>query len=245
MYPEVPAIFVDTGLEYPEIRRFVRTVDNVTWLRPAMKFKEVIKKYGYPVVSKDQSCAISRYRNTTSELSKKRRLTGWPGGKKGMISYKWRFLIDAPFKISDACCDVMKKAPLDKYVKETGRYPMTGMMAVESHNRQMQYVAQGCNAFDIKRPISWPIAFWLDTDIWEYLREYRVEYSSIYDLGEERTGCIFCCFGVTMESLPNRFQRMEKSHPKLHRYCMEKLGLREVLQYIGVEWRNSQLDMWK
>ena len=33
-FPDIPAVFVDTGLEYPEIREFVKTVPNVTWLRP-------------------------------------------------------------------------------------------------------------------------------------------------------------------------------------------------------------------
>ena len=37
LYPEVEAVFVDTGLEYPEIREFVKSVDNVTWVRPSEK----------------------------------------------------------------------------------------------------------------------------------------------------------------------------------------------------------------
>jgi len=59
MYPDVPAVFVDTGLEYPEIREFVRTFDNVEWLKPKMNFKQVIQKYGYPFISKEVSGAIS------------------------------------------------------------------------------------------------------------------------------------------------------------------------------------------
>lgn len=43
IYPDIPAVFVDTGLEYPEIRAFVKTVDNVTWLRPEMNFKKSSK----------------------------------------------------------------------------------------------------------------------------------------------------------------------------------------------------------
>ena len=54
-YPNVPAVFVDTGLEYPEIRQFVKTFDNVEWLKPKMTFKQVIKKYGYPFISKEVS----------------------------------------------------------------------------------------------------------------------------------------------------------------------------------------------
>lgn len=55
MYPRVPAVFCDTGLEYPEIREFVRTFDNVVWLKPKMNFKAVIEKYGYPFISKEVS----------------------------------------------------------------------------------------------------------------------------------------------------------------------------------------------
>lgn len=55
LYPEVEAVFVDTGLEYPEIRDFVKTFDNVTWLRPKMNFKQVIEKYGYPMFGKETS----------------------------------------------------------------------------------------------------------------------------------------------------------------------------------------------
>jgi 3'-phosphoadenosine 5'-phosphosulfate sulfotransferase (PAPS reductase)/FAD synthetase len=42
IYPDVPAVFVDTGLEYPEIREFVKTFDNVVWVRPKMNFKDVV-----------------------------------------------------------------------------------------------------------------------------------------------------------------------------------------------------------
>ena len=52
-FPDIPAVFVDTGLEYPEIREFVKSVPNVTWLRPELPFTKVIEQYGYPVISKD------------------------------------------------------------------------------------------------------------------------------------------------------------------------------------------------
>lgn len=237
IHPNVPAVFVNTGLEYPEILDFVRTVDNVIWLKPKMNFKIVIEKYGFPIVSKEQSCAISRYRNTKDPIQKYRRLNGWPNGKKGMISKKWQFLIDAPFKISDACCDIMKKNPLNSYMKrECHRRPLTGMMAKESRGRKMQYMAQGCNAFDNKKPISWPIAFWLEKDIWNYIHQRDIEYSKIYDMGYTRTGCMFCCFGVHLEKGKNRFQKMKETHPKLWNYCIHKLGLKEVLDFMKLDY---------
>lgn len=234
IYPDTPAVFVDTGLEYPEVKEFIRTIDNVTWIKPSMPFHKVVEKYGYPVVSKDQSCAISRYRNTADPLQRYRRLNGWPGGKRGMISRKWRFLIDAPFKISDACCDIMKKTPLNRYAKHTGRKPITAVMAEESFNRNWVYMKQGCNAYANKYPVSWPMAFWLDTDVWKYIEKHGLAYSGIYDLGEKRTGCMFCMFGVHLEEPPNRFQRMKKSHPDLHKYCMKTLGCGQVLDFMGI-----------
>lgn len=55
VYPDIEAVFVNTGLEYPEIQSFVKTFDNVTILRPKMRFDEVIKTYGYPIISKGVS----------------------------------------------------------------------------------------------------------------------------------------------------------------------------------------------
>ena len=55
LFPGIKAVFVDTGLEYPEIREFVRSFDNVDWLKPKMNFKQVIEKYGYPFISKEVS----------------------------------------------------------------------------------------------------------------------------------------------------------------------------------------------
>lgn len=53
IYPDIKAVFVDTGLEFPEIRDFVRNFDNVEWLKPKMTFRQVIEKYGYPFISKE------------------------------------------------------------------------------------------------------------------------------------------------------------------------------------------------
>ena len=55
MFPSIKGVYVDTGLEYPEVRNFVRTWDNVEWLKPKLTFKQVIEKYGYPFISKEVS----------------------------------------------------------------------------------------------------------------------------------------------------------------------------------------------
>ena len=67
VYPDIKALYIDTGLEYPEVKQFVKTWDNVDIIRPKMNFKQVIEKYGYPVISKEQSQYIYQYRNAKSE----------------------------------------------------------------------------------------------------------------------------------------------------------------------------------
>lgn len=243
IYPRVPAVFVDTGLEYPEIRGFVKSIDNVTWLKPKMNFRKVLREYGYPVVSKEQAYYIYQYRTTKSE---KLRICRWLGDGKGRfkISEKWKFLVDAPFKISNKCCDIMKKNPFREYEQKTSRKPLLGVMASDGKQRQGQWLRNGCNAFDLNRPRSNPLSFWLEEDIWEYLHRFNVPYSKIYDMGCARTGCMFCMFGVHLEQRPNRFERMKKTHPKLWNYCIYKLGIGEVLDFVGVEYgRCEQLTL--
>ena len=55
LYPNIKAMFVDTGLEYPEIRQFVKQFNNVDWIKPKMTFRQVIERYGYPFISKEVS----------------------------------------------------------------------------------------------------------------------------------------------------------------------------------------------
>ena len=69
-YPNIPAVFVDTGLEYPEIREFVKTFDNVDWVKPKMNFRKVIEKYGYPMISKEVSECVYGARRYLEQVIK-------------------------------------------------------------------------------------------------------------------------------------------------------------------------------
>lgn len=244
---DVPSVFVNTGLEYQEVRIFATSQPNVLVLRPKMRFDQVIDKYGYPVPSKEQAAFIQEYRTTKSEKLRNIRLNGNKYGR-GKISNRWLSLIDAPFKVSDKCCDVMKKNPVKEYEKETGRKPIIGTMACESAQRRSNWEMHGCNAFEKKRPTSQPMSFWTEQDVLEYLVKFNLPYASVYGeikqdengkyytTGCDRTGCMFCMFGCHLEKEPNRFQRMKETHPKQYDYCMNRLGLKEVLEYINVDY---------
>lgn len=254
VFPDTPAVFVDTGLEYPEIREFVKTIPNVTWLKPEMNFRKVIETYGYPVISKDIANCVHWAK--TGSKTRRQRLEGTLTMKDGNLSLfncaKWKFMLDAPFLVGDQCCNVMKKKPAKEYHKQTGLKPITGMMACESLKRKNAWLRTGCNAFNKKDPQSQPMAFWTEQDVLEYIKRFNLPYASVYGdilqdengkyytTGCNRTGCIFCGFGCHLEKEPNRFQRLKQTHPKLWEYCMKPwdsggLGMKEVLDYIGVK----------
>ena len=249
-FPEIRAVFVDTGLEYPEIREFVKTVPNVVWLRPELAFPKVIERYGYPIVSKEVARRIYYARKGSAWAFQ--HLAGL--NKDGTPSrfnerfMKWRFLLDAPFPISDYCCTVMKKQPIHRFTRQTGAMQIIGTMACESAIRQNSYLKNGCNAFHKKEPTSQPMSFWLEQDVLQYLQFTGIPYASgiygqiteqkgkLVTTGAHRTGCMFCMFGAHLEKEPNRFQRMALTHPNQYDYCIHQLGCGAALDYIGVPY---------
>ena len=255
VYPDTLAVFVDTGLEYPEIREFVKTIPNVITIEPEMNFKKVITTYGYPLISKEVSqkiyesrrkpdgCVAARFENDSAHVLRY-------GNRFSMA--KWRWLRDSNIPISHKCCEIMKKKPAKKFERKTGLHPMVATMASESALRKTKWLRTGCNAFDVDRPISTPMAFWTEQDVLEYLHRFNVPYASVYGeikqdengkyytTGCERTGCMFCGFGAHLEKEPNRFQRLKQTHPQTHEWIMKPmddggLGMREVLEYVGVK----------
>ena len=185
----IPSVFVDTGLEYPEVRNFAMSQSNVTVLHPSMNFRKVIMEYGYPVVSKEvaqvvREAKIGLERNDGSYAFRIAKLNGTLKDKNGNPSKfnmkKWKFLLDAPFDISEKCCKVMKKDPCKEYEKKTGRKPIIGTMAEESGIRLQRWMRHGCNAFEGDRPASNPLSFWTHKDILLYIVTRKLPYARVY-----------------------------------------------------------------
>lgn len=255
IYPDIQAVYVDTGLEYPEIKQFVRSKENVTILRPEMNFRKVVETYGYPLISKEVSRDIYVARNSpngkTAQKFKENNPHDVKYGNRFSVT-KWNYLKESNIPISHMCCDIMKKKPIKKYERETGNKPILATMACESALRKTAWLKNGCNAFEAKRQSSQPLSFWTEQDILKYLREFNIPYASVYGeivqdkngkyatTGCKRTGCVFCGFGAHLEKEPNRFQMLKKTHLKLWDYCMRDwdkggLGMKDVLEYINVK----------
>lgn len=331
LFPNIPAVFCNTGLEYPEIVKFVKTFDNVEIIRPKLSFFKVCEKYGFPLISKEVSECVAgarKYldyvltkmqdesasltdrqtdksgiiRNSVSfaewensihvrsretirdrqirQIVKYAASSGIHGGVKsdssenspdylqmtgrftknfieevismndgkkcgggamphgdseqstessllktllmqdfetvidnlriqrlmgintltGKVTMenipskeeqhlrdrsmfsceRYQFFLDAPFEISNQCCTVMKKEPMHRYQKETGRNPMTAEMASESRLRTQVWLNNGCNMFDLKNPKSTPMAFWTEQDVLLYIYENHIPIAPPY-----------------------------------------------------------------
>lgn len=244
IYPDVPDVYCDTGLEYPELREFILSKPNVVVLKPEHKnketkkmehwsFPEIVKEVGYPLISKEVSFAVSQARkgNNWGICKMQGKKTNGNVDIYGKSMMKWRFLLDADFDINNQCCKEMKKKPAHRYEKETGRKGFVGTMAEESTLRKTEWLKHGCNAFNGIRPLSTPLSFWTKSDVLEYLYKYNIPYASVYGdiiqvdgkyttTGCKRTGCVFCGYGCHLEKEPNKFQSLAETHPKLYDYCM-------------------------
>ena len=157
----------------------------------------------------------------------------------------------APFKVSDMCCYWMKEKPADDYAKSTGFKPYMGLMASEGGQREMALMKNGCNYYGKTVQRSCPFAIFQRDDLLRLALELEVEVPEIYGEIKEkpdgtlyttlaqRTGCNMCGFGIHIEKRPHRFDRLRRQNYKEWKFWMYDMGWGEVLDYIGVGWRNE------
>ena len=233
-YKNIPFVFVYVPTQYPELKEFTQTFDNLVILKPKISFAQVCEQYGFPMISKVVSNCVSGARkyvkyldsqksnnailtdrqfhmlamsdplgierriNKKNEQHKNlqigvipsgseyrlRRLNGELKDSKGNYSQfnqeKYKFFLDAPFEISDLCCDIMKKKPVHDYEKKTGRKPIIATMASESVIRTQKWLQDGCNAFNVTKPHSNPMSFWTEQDVLLYIKENNLPICSVY-----------------------------------------------------------------
>ena len=236
MYPEIEAVFVNTGLEYPEIQKFVKTFDNVRIVYPKHTFREVISEWGYPIIGKETAHKIDYARKGARWALDM--VNGERKQASGELSrfniQKYKPLLNVDFKVSDVCCRIMKKQPAHSIKK----MPIIATMAEESNLRLQKWLEKGCNSFD-GNIASKPMSFWTQQDVLRYIKVNNLPIASVYGeivekdgqtsifdtelctTGCDRTGCIYCGFGAHLEKGEGRFQRLKRTHPRLWEYCIE------------------------
>jgi 3'-phosphoadenosine 5'-phosphosulfate sulfotransferase (PAPS reductase)/FAD synthetase len=250
----VPFVFSNTGLEMPEIVDFVRALatedTNIIQVRPKLTFDKVWKQYGLPVGSKKVAKMIRVLQEgDNGKNSNMFRLYNTGINSKGELAKSWKlpekwrvFLSDDAPRVTDLCCDYLKKEPLDTYAKNSGRYGISAIMSDEGGARATR---TQCIVYEGKRPNCAPMLFWTEKDIWDYIETFNVDICNVYFdrvvdgriiPGEKRTGCMFCGFGAHMEKGMNRFQRMAITHPRQHSIVIDRMGMGKALNLINVKF---------
>ena len=248
MYP-IKAVYLDTSLEFPELREFVKTYDDVEWLKPKKNFRQVVEQFGYPLISKDFAECVHGAKNYLTRLAKEisldrptdrptdqkeylrqggqellesiitersvelanllnERMLKRQGGQNQRLAImlgwltkdknrpiavnipskdysqftqeRYKFLLYAPFNISNYCCKVFKKNIAHDYNHEHDCHPIIATMATESRLRTQKWLENGCNGFDLREPVSNPMSFWTENDVLMYAKLNNIKLASVY-----------------------------------------------------------------
>lgn len=218
LFLEIPVVFSNTTNELAEIMEYLKKSPDTIIVKPKMPFVEVVKKYGFPLVSKEVSQKVSELKHTNSKTT---RLTRYQKDSKGNggLAVKWHYLAEQQFDVTHKCCKILKKAPLEDWAKEHGRIPLVALMADESRLRQQLALFGKDNG---KKIYPFLRTGWSDEDIWAYAKRYGIRFAECYyDRIENgvlikartQTGCEYCGFGITLEK-EDRYIRSKVLAPK-------------------------------
>jgi len=155
---KIPGVSV-SALEDRSIQRIHRQMENMVFLTPYKSKVQIIKEFGYPVISKMKARKIEHLQkpDNPKQTYIHALFTGDMGAQgkykhsdKIKLPDKWLKLFGglynnkhrpdlecaiAPFKVSDRCCYWMKEKPADDFAKQNGLSPYLGLMASEGGNR--------------------------------------------------------------------------------------------------------------
>lgn len=219
IYPDALAVFCNTTNEKPEIYEYVKNTQNVKWLLPKKGLNWIIKKYGFPMISKKVCKQVNTLKNPTDDNKNLTNLFLNGFTQKGKYLYKekmseiWKPLVNEPFDISSKCCEILKHEPARRFDAETGMSAMSGIMASESDTRKTEIERSGYVIDTVARPL----AFWNEEDVWEYAKLNNIRFAeNYYDryvngqfvTADKRSGCDKCLMGFKFEITKKRQQDM-------------------------------------
>lgn len=235
-------VMSNTRMEYPETLQMFKVWK--LWLMergvechqvfPDLRPKELWPKIGVPLWSKQ---VAYKYRKFAASPSDK-----MPAHVPDDLQDKFRQAKKAGLKITEKCCDYLKKKPMKKWDKEhgvTGHF--TGVRCTESRSRRLAWITSGALYQAVTHGNMWianPLAFWSDQDVARYLVENDIKVLRP-DTINGGSGCVTCMFGCrsrAQEGTPNAMQDLKTRNPKMWKTALDDWGYREVLDQLEIPY---------
>lgn len=246
----IGSVFFNTGVEFPYMAKFAED-NGVKVIQPKDSFLDIVHNVGVPLISKEVA-QLSTAKEGTEMYD---RLTGQGnyaphGYRRAFNLEKYKWVLNAPFKLTATCCDKLKKKPAKQFDNM-----IVGTRADESMLRTQAWYRTGCNAYEKHK--STPIAFWREQDVLEYLFRNHIPLAKPYGdivyatvsyrcTGCQRTGCMWCLFGAHLEDEEHsRILWLKRNIPSAYDFMMrddkQGLGYRKILEWVN---ENTNLHIY-
>ena len=219
---KIPRVFINTGIEYQKIVEYVTSLadnDNrFEIIMPNKNIKKTLEEIGYPFKSKTHSHCLSIYQNSGNTKSVRKYL----GIDEGNIIFKcpnklkYQFTENFNLKVSEKCCDEMKKKPFKRWMKENNKtIAITGLRKEEGGARAKLNCVVTKNDEIVKfHPLVVVSEDWED---W-FIEKYNIQLCELYypPFNFKRTGCKGCPFALQLQE---QLDIMEKYLPNERKQC--------------------------
>ena len=220
---KIPRLFLNTGIEYSDIRKFVKELskadDRIIICNSNTNIRDMLNKYGYPFKSKQHSHNLAIYQHSGKTITIKKYLREIEGNK--IIAcpkvLKYQFTNEFDLKCSDQCCIQMKKKVAHKWSIEHNKYiTLTGMRSDEGGQR----LGKGCIVTDKDKNLVKFHPLMVTSDEWEeeFIKHYDIKLCKLYypPYNFERTGCKGCPFALHLQ---DELDKMERLLPNEYKQC--------------------------
>ena len=182
-----------------------KQIPGMVFLKPLKSKTQVIKEFGFPVISKEKAGKIQMLQRPTEKNATVRHaiMTGECGelgkfktiatGSRMRLPQKWLNIFGgpenekygtdyrtAPFKVSPDCCYWMKERPAHDWQKANNMIPYLGLMASEGGQRRSSLTKNGCNYFGKTTVRSCPFAIFSRQDLLQLSLDLNVPVPKIY-----------------------------------------------------------------
>lgn len=219
--------FVNTGIEFQATLKHIDYLKskynvNITELK-GEPIPLVIKKHGYPVLSKVKSKHINAYMRNIKYAKEMYEANGKYKNSVFSFDEKMKKTIEYAkahnITINNKCCTYSKKKPLSDFEKTvdcdliiTGERQCEG--GIRKFSNKSCFKQGGNKTLDKYMPL-W---YWSDTDKTEYEKEFDIIHSDCYTIyGMKRTGCVGCPYSLTIY---DDLETIRKYEPKLYKMCI-------------------------